>query len=43
MISKIQLIYNIGNYLDYLASGDVSLKKFNIFYAESNYSAPLWA
>lgn len=35
MISKIQSIYNIGNYLDYLASGDVSLKKFNIFYAEN--------
>lgn len=35
MISKIQSIYNIGNYLDYQASGDVSLKKFNIFYAEN--------
>lgn len=35
MISKIQSIYNIGNYLDYLASGDVLLKKFNIFYAEN--------
>lgn len=35
MISKIQSIYNIGNYLDYLASGDVSLKKINIFYAEN--------
>lgn len=35
MISKIQSIYNIGNYLDYLASGDVFLKKFNIFYAEN--------
>lgn len=35
MISRIQSIYNIGNYLDYLASGDVSLKKFNIFYAEN--------
>lgn len=35
MISKIQSIYNIGNYLDYLASGDVSLKKFNISYAEN--------
>lgn len=35
MISKIQSIYNIGNYLDYQASGDVSLKKFNISYAEN--------
>lgn len=35
MISKIQSIYNIGNYLDYQASGDVSLKKFNIIYAEN--------
>lgn len=35
MISKIQSIYNIGNYLDYQASGDVALKKFNIFYAEN--------
>mgnify|MGYP002672595745 FL=1 len=35
MISKIQSIYNIGNYLDYQASGDVSLKKFSIFYAEN--------
>lgn len=35
MISKIQSIYNIGNYLDYQASGDVPLKKFNIFYAEN--------
>lgn len=35
MISKIQSIYNIGNYLDYQASGDVFFKKFNIFYAEN--------
>lgn len=34
-LSKIQKIRSIGNYDDYQATGDVSLKKFNIFYAEN--------
>lgn len=35
MLSKIQKIRSIGNYEDYQATGDVTLKKFNFFYAEN--------
>ncbi len=35
MISKIESIKNIGNYDDYHASGDVTLKKINLIYAEN--------
>lgn len=35
MISKIEKIKNIGNFEDYNASGDVTLKKMNIIYAEN--------
>lgn len=35
MISKIEHIKNIGNYENYQASGDVTLKKMNIIYAEN--------
>lgn len=35
ILSKIQKIRSIGNYDDYQATGDVALKKFNIFYAEN--------
>lgn len=34
-ICKIQRIRSIGNYDDYIASGDVMLKKFNFIYAEN--------
>jgi wobble nucleotide-excising tRNase len=34
-IAKIQRIRSIGNYEDYVAHGDVSLKKFNFIYAEN--------
>ena len=33
MIQKIEKIKNIGNYEDYVASGDVTLKKINLIYA----------
>jgi len=35
MIQKIEKIKNIGNYQDYVASGDVTLKKINLIYAEN--------
>lgn len=35
MILKIEKIKNIGNYEDYIAAGDVSLKKMNLIYAEN--------
>lgn len=35
MILKIETIKNIGNYDNYIASGDVSLKKMNLIYAEN--------
>lgn len=35
MITKIETITNIGNYEAYNASGDVTLKKMNIVYAEN--------
>lgn len=35
MIQKIEKIKNIGNYEDYVASGDVTLKKINLIYAEN--------
>lgn len=35
MITKIQKLKNIGNFEDYTASGDVTLKKLNIIYAEN--------
>ncbi|MCD8182400.1 MAG: AAA family ATPase [Bacteroides sp.] len=35
MIQKIEIIKNIGNYEDYVASGDVTLKRMNLIYAEN--------
>lgn len=35
MIQKIKKIKNIGNFEDYIASGDVTLKKMNLIYAEN--------
>ena len=35
MITKIEKLKNIGNFEDYNASGDVTLKKLNIIYAEN--------
>lgn len=35
MIQKIERIKNVGNYEDYLASGDTSFKKMTIIYAEN--------
>lgn len=35
MIQKIEKIKNIGNYEDYVASGDVTLKRMNLIYAEN--------
>lgn len=35
MITKIEKLKNIGNFEDYSASGDVTLKKLNIIYAEN--------
>ena len=35
MIQKIEKIKHIGNYQDYVASGDVTLKKINLIYAEN--------
>lgn len=35
MIVKIEHIKNIGNYEDYQASGDVTLKKMSLIYAEN--------
>lgn len=35
MIQKIEKIKNIGNYEDYVAAGDVTLKKINLIYAEN--------
>lgn len=35
MIQKIELIKNIGNYENYVATGDVTLKKMNLIYAEN--------
>lgn len=35
MISKIDIIKAIGNFEDYRATGDVSLKKMNLIYAEN--------
>lgn len=35
MITKIQKIRSIGNFNDYDASGDVTLKKFSLIYAEN--------
>lgn len=35
MIKKIESIKNIGNFEDYTAVGDVSLKKMNLIYAEN--------
>lgn len=35
MIQKIEKVKNIGNYEDYIASGDVTLKKMNLIYAEN--------
>ncbi len=35
MINKILKIQSIGNYDDYIASGDVTLKKMNLIYAEN--------
>ncbi|MBO7068603.1 MAG: hypothetical protein J6W52_08000 [Bacteroidaceae bacterium] len=35
MITKIEKLKNIGNFEDYTASGDVTLKPFCIVYAEN--------
>ncbi len=35
MIQKIESITNVGNYEDYIASGDVAFKKMNFIYAEN--------
>ena len=35
MITKIEKLKNIGNFEDYTASGDVTLKRMSIIYAEN--------
>ena len=40
MITKIEKIQAIGNFEDYVAVGDVTLKEFNLIYAENGAGKP---